>query len=387
MEEIRILTTIALILFAGVLVSAFAKKVRIPDIIFLILVGAILGSVTFRNQPLVNFPNLFLTSLGLLALAMVVFESTSKVKLRQIDTSTTRSLKLVGMVLVLICSLFMVAAHYLFKLDWSMAVLLSTIMVGTSPAIVLPLLEGRSKILDLLKFEAILNTPLTVLLPFLIIDVITTIQTTPITATIVEYFIPFLSKFVSAIGTGMLVGIVLFKVIRKTYSDVFSPLAVIVAALLSYVIAENLGGNGVLAVTTLGLFFGNVYIKEKVELMHVGTVLAKSLYILVFVILGSIIKIPYSQEFFINTGLLFGIYLLVRFIAVSITCQECNFKEKLFMSLICAKGIAVAVVAFTLSTMTIPQINIVLDITLIFILYSVIVSAIASWFQPSLLEK
>jgi len=388
MEEIRLLTTIALILLTGVLLSAFAKKVKIPDILFLILVGAIFGSITFQNQPVIEFPVLFLNSIGVLALAMVVFESASQIKLRKIDTHSTRSLKLVFMMLLLICSLFMLAAHFLFDLSWGMAFLLSTIMVGTAPSIILPILEGASRVLDILKFEAILNTPLTVLLPFLTLDVLRTIQTTPITATLMEYFIPFLTKFVSGIGSGIVVGIVLVKIVRKPYSKLYSSLAVIIGALLSYLMAENLGGNGVLAVTTLGIFFGNVYLRGKVELMHVETVLAKSLFILVFVILGSVIKIPYSQQFFINTGLLFALYLILRYIAIQMSIgKDFRFKEKLFMTLICAKGIAVAVVAFALSTITFPQINIVLDITLIFILYTVVISSLASWAKPLLLEK
>ena len=388
MEEIAILTQIAVILFAGVMFSAFAKKVRIPDILFLILVGAIIGSITMQGKSLVEFPSLFLVSIGLLALAMVVFESASKVKLRKIDTQSVRSVKLVLMVILLTCTLFMTAAHYLFELEWPMAFLLSTLLVGTAPSIILPLLEGSTRVVELLKFEAILNTPFTVLLPFLTIDVIQTIQTSPITATLVEYFMPFLSKFVAGIGTGMLIGIVLFKVVSKRYSQIFSPLAVVIAALLAYVLAENLGGNGVLSVTTLGLFFGNVYIKQKVELMHVGSVLAKSLYILVFVLLGSLIKIPYSEQFFINSIILFGIYIVLRFLAIQLSLgSEYKIKEKIFMTFICAKGIAVAVVAFALTTLALPQITLVLDITLIFILYSVILSSIAAWAQPYFLEQ
>ena len=388
MDEIYILTKIALILFAGVLVSAFAKKVRIPDIIFLILIGAIAGSITFQNKSIISFPPLFLSSVGVLALALVVFESASEIKVKRLDTQSTRSLKLVFWTLVLICTIFMAAAHYLFALEWGMALLLSTIMVGTAPSIILPILEGQSRVTDLLKFEAILNTPLTILLPFLILDVLTTIQTTSITSTLAEYFIPFLTKFVSGLGSGILVGVILFKVIRKTYSKVFSPMAVIISALLCYVLAENLGGNGVLAVTTLGIFFGNVYIREKVNLLTIGTVFAKSLFILVFVILGSVIKIPYSEEFFIKTVILFGAYLVIRFFAIQFSFgNEFNFKEKLFCSLMCAKGIAVAVVAFALSAVAFPQINIVLDITLVFILYTVVVSSLASWMQPILIKK
>ena len=50
---------------------------------------------------------------------------------------------------------------------------------------------------------------------------------------------------------------------KKQYSEILSPVTLIASTILTYILAEELGGNGVLAVTTLGLFFGNVYIKRK----------------------------------------------------------------------------------------------------------------------------
>ena len=84
----------------------------------------------------------------------------------------------------------------------------------------------------------------------------------------------FILRFVAGIGAGFLVGIIIFKVMKKAYSEILSPLAVITAALLTYILAENLGGNGVLAITTMGLFFGNVYVKQKIQLMEFSTFFA-----------------------------------------------------------------------------------------------------------------
>src|SRR3989338_5690277 len=163
-------------------------------------------------------------------------------------------------------------------------------MVGTSPEAILPL-ASKAKEVTILKLASVFDTPLTVIMPFIVIDLMT-IQSS-ILSEVIEQSTPFVMKFIVGIGTGVFVGLILFKLVQHVYAEVYSPLAVIVAALLAYVLAENLGGSGVLSVTSLGFFFGNVYVKEKITLLGVESVLAKALYILVFMLTGIIIKISY----------------------------------------------------------------------------------------------
>jgi len=165
---------------------------------------------------------------------------------------------------------------------------------------------------------------------------------------------------------------------KKQYSIVLSPLAVITAALLTYTLAENLQGNGVLAVTTMGLLFGNVYVKQKFQLQEFSSVFSNALEILVFVLIGLIVAIPFSPVFFIKSILLFSIYLGIRFLAIlfSLRGMNFNFKEKIFMSLNTQKGIAVAVVVFSLANLNVIGMEIILNLTLTFMLYSISLSAV-----------
>ena len=56
--------------------------------------------------------------------------------------------------------------------------------------------------------------------------------------------------------------------------------------------------------------------------------------------------------------------------------NEYNIKEKWFIALNAQKGIAVAVVIFSLLTLNIKGIKPILDLAIIFILYSIIISTI-----------
>lgn len=393
-DALSILTSISVLLMIGMLLSLLSQKIKVPDVLFLIFLGVVLSLIPYKGGTLMDFPPLFLTSISLLALAMIVFNSASKLKFREIDEFSTRALWLALVFLLLNVIILPIFVKIFFGIPIMMGVLFATIVAGTSPEITLSLFgSAKIKAIEILKFESLMNTPLTVLFPFLILDLMSNIETTMLSQ-FIDQLGPFLAKFVAGIGAGVLVGIILFKALRHARSKVYSPLSIIIGALLSYVLEENVGGNGVLAVTTLGLFVGNLYKREKVEeMLSFETILATSLYILVFVLIGFIIRIPFTLDFLWRASALLGIYFVVRYLALSIMfpskAKEFKFKEKIFMTLNIPKGIAVAVVAFTLSTFVtgIPELRSVLDLTLFFMVCSIIFSTVTMFFSKKLIGE
>jgi NhaP-type Na+/H+ or K+/H+ antiporter len=195
-----------------------------------------------------------------------------------------------------------------------------------------------------------------------------------------------LLKITSGLGAGLLLGLIIFKVMRKQYSERYSPIAIITAALLSYVLAENIGGSGIIAVTTLGLFFGNLEFKQKYSLLQFESVLSTLLKVLIFVLLGVIIKIPLSFTFLWTSLLLFGIYLIGRYIAIYLVAPRMPSAHKIFMSLTASKGLAVVVVTFILAS-SVTGFEPILDYILAFVLYSLILSSVIVWFSPKLIGE
>lgn len=387
-EALTILTAISVVLLIGVIFSIFAKKLRLPEILVLIVVGIVLGFLKYKGDPLLQFPTVFLTSISLLALALIVFDSSSKLRIKELDALSLKALKFVAIFSILCLIFFTIASKLLLGIPLVLALLFVAINLGTSPDVVLSILQDKkNKVMGFMKLESVFNTPLTVLLPFIIIDF--TQGQSYITGA-VELVVPFLTKLVVGIGAGIFIGVILFKIMKRQYSPLYSPLAVIIASLLAYVLAENLHGNGVLAVITLGIFFGNVALKEKVEVLSVESVLTKAFFIFVFILLGLTIKLPLTTEFFVRSLILFAAYLLVRYVAVYISFRKerLTSKELLFITLNAPKGISTAAVVFLLAIYDIPGtiyyipgISIVLDVTLAFILYSIILSTIVCSFK------
>ncbi len=380
MEPITFLTYLSLVLLVGIICTILSQKIKIPNILLLIIAGILIGNVQYRGEVILSFPDAFLTSISVLALVMIIFDSSSRFNLREFTNLSMRALKLTGVFLLLN---LLVLTMFTFKMFGTnsifLALLFSALMSGTAAdAVITMLKKSKNEIFELLEVEALINTPLIVLLPFIMLDFIRSVKVEYIFSKFIEQIGPFIQQFVTGIGAGIVVGLIVFRVMKKKYSETLGPLTIITAALLTYILAENLGGSGVLAVTTMGLFFGNVYVAHKIQLREVSAFFANSLEILVFVLIGLIIKIPLDWGFILKSLLLFAVYLVIRYAAIEISFMKLDykFKEKLFMTFNVQKGIAVAVVAFTLTTLNITGMQTILHLTLLFMLYSIVLSTI-----------
>jgi potassium/hydrogen antiporter len=380
---------IAVLLLIGIIISLISKKIKIPNILFLLLIGIVLGNLKYQGEQLIVLPNVFLSSIAIIALVMIVFDVSASFKIQEFNKLGWQVLKLSCVFFILTFIFVSSAAKLMFEISWWRAFLFGSLMSGTDPGAILTMFgQVKNRILEIIEIESIINTPLTVLFPFMILELSYKVGNVTISKLdiIFEQFEPFIVLFVVGVGTGVLMGLIGSRIMKRYYSESMSPLALITLALLAYILAENLGGNGVLAVTIMGLFYGNLYIREKITLFRFSEVFANALEILVFILIGLIIKFPLTIVFLVNSLILFLFYLTIRYIAIDISFRKKGllFREKLFMTLNVQKGIAVAVVAFFLSTVS--ELTTVLNITLAFMLYSIVLSTIVLFFTKKMLR-
>lgn len=394
MDALSVLTAISVLLILGIVIDAVSRRLKVPDVIFLIIAGIGLSRIPYMGGSLINFPQVFLTAISLLALAMIVFNSAARLKFRELDAFSTKALWLAMAFLFFSMLILPWFAKLFFGMPIIMGMVFAAVVAGTSPEITLSILgSSKAKAIGILKFESIMNTPLTVLIPFLMLDIAGNVEKA-LFSHFIEQAIPFLTKFVAGIGSGILVGLVLFRALKHTRSKIYGPLSVMMCALLCFVLAENVGGNGVLAVTSLGLFVGNLYKKQKVEqMLSFETLIATSLYFLVFMLIGFMIRIPFTLGFIWRASAMLGIYFAVRYISLEAIfpgkSREFKFGEKIFMVFNAPKGIAVATVVFTMSTFVegIPYLKEVLDLILFFMVCSIVFSTGAVYFCKPLLGE
>jgi len=377
MEVLTYLTAISVMLLLGLLISIISEKLKISNVLLLILIGIGSRLVIYNGKTLFNFPPIFLVSLATLALVMIVFDGTSIMKFREIDEISYKALKLTGLSLILNFIFGGFVTYLLFfnrftTVNIILSLVFATLMAGTDPASVFIMFKNKtSQALEFLKVEAIINTPIVVLIPFILLEFITSSEA----VNLISKIGPFIQQIITGIGAGIVIGIIIFKAMKKSYSEQLSPVALLTATLLTYILAENLGGNGVLGVATLGLMFGNMYVKKKTHLSEFSSILSTSLEIMVFILVGAVIAIPWEIWFFIKSIILFIIFILCRYLALKISFKnQYSHNELIFMSLNMSKGIAIAAVTFTIALIEIQGIPILVNLTLITMIYSLILS-------------
>ncbi len=389
LDYLASLSWLSLLLLLGVIISIIAKRFNLPKLLLLILIGVGVGAFS-----IFEFNPEFLTGFGLFALIMIIFDVTSKFKLKEVEELYPVALKLTGVFLFLNGVLLSLLAHILFvgfsKEGLIFSFLFGFLMSGTSPSTILSMLEGKQeKVAKILEFESIINTPFIIIVPLMILFYLTGEL---ITGDIAIYLV---RGIMAGIGTGLVLGFIGFRLMKKEYLESISPLVVIAMALVSYTLAEFIGGNGVLSVTTLGLVYGFSMIKEKETLDKFVDIFTNFLTIVIFILLGMVIEIPSSWVFLLKSLGLFVLFLLIRYGAISLALRKeaLTLKERLFMTLSVSKGIGEAVIALVIVASVIPilvdvaYLNQVVELVFLFIFYSILLSSIIVRFTDYFLEN
>ncbi|MFH0869704.1 MAG: cation:proton antiporter [archaeon] len=391
MDAFILLTYVAVILMLGVLCNIIAKALRIPPSLILLLLGIFLGSTSYEGKPLIELDPMFVIGLGTLAMVMLIFDSASRFKLKEMHQAAVPALKLIDDFLSLTVLFLTPLTAWLFfgginLMSILFAVLFSVLMIETDLGSVLALFKEFSRdkarrVLSFLEAEAEFNTAVITILPFIVLTFINDLNfganNEPLE--IMSQLPVLFYQLAIGVGVGLVLGLVLLKLMRKKYSMQLSPIALVTITIIAFLFTERIGGNGALAVATMGFLFGNIYVTGKPQLEEFSTMLTNAVEILMFVMAGIIIKLPLTGEFITKSMLLFLVLVVIRMIAVHISLKKEDYthKEKMFIAFNMPKGFAVIVVAVVLSAYDHPQfITIILQLAIAFTVYSLLLSTI-----------
>ncbi|MFH1850550.1 MAG: cation:proton antiporter [archaeon] len=358
---------IAMLLLLGTLSTALAHIMRVSNIFFLLLTGMVLGSLG-----LVIFPDRAVETIALLALILVVFDATSKLRASEFRQYGGAALKL-ALTYFVFNLLFVTAfAMLLFGQQPLVAMFFATLMYGIDPGACLAIFgHKRTKAVETLEIESVLNTPLTLIIPLTMLRLITYAGASVAGAVLMQLGV--------ALGVGALSGCAAVYILKKIESKELLHLIVMSSAVITFALSESLGGSGLLAVTLFGLVFGNSRLHHKIELKKFATIFTHTLTILVFILIGTTMQIDPSYIF--RGTILFLVYLCARFAAVYIS--GFGGRDALLVSFSVPKGIDVAVVLLILMSSSIAGMGEVVNLSMLFALYSIVLTtAVSALYRP-----
>ena len=395
-------TYFGILLGLGIIAANLLKKARIPDTLFLLLIGLVLGPTLYMNPVVSEFISISLVDVSLmgnipdflriLALIMVVFTSMFNLGLRAFKRvgNTALNIALVGVVFnTLVMGL---VASMVFGLDIMFSFVLAAVLSGTGTAVIFAFedsLKSARKALNVLKVESILNSPLSVLFPVLILGLMSMSPGDIFEP--MRYLSDFWVMVAVGVGVGAILGLAVSRVLHGMLKQ-YSALMLFAIALMTYALAENVGGSGMLAVAVAGLISGNVIKHRHDEVQNFDDHLSEMLRISVFTLLGAQITLFWNPVEFLMITLFFLIMFFMRpvflFPALGRSRKNYDRREFLLMSFLTPRGISAAAMAPIVATaMIIAGFPLLGDLILRIIFMVILMSVLSSTLVAVIAER
>jgi len=339
---------IVIAVIAGIGAQVLGEFLRVPSIVFLLLLGILLGS---DGLDLLHPYQLGvgLEVLVALAVAIVLFEGGLNLELRALGrvSSSLRNLVTFGTLIALLGG--GMAAHWLGEFPWPLAFLYASLVVVTGPTVIGPLLKQvqvNRQVAVLLEGEGVLIDPVGAILAVVVLDTILNSDATP--SAIVISLIARLSIGAAVGGLG---GWLLGQSLKRAnfISEDLKNLVVLAGVWGLFGLAQLLRGeSGLMATVVAGIVLRASSLPEERLLRRFKgqlTVLGVSV---LFVLLAADLSI--ASIFALGWGGLFtvlALMLVVRPLSVVLCTwnSSINWREKLFLAWVAPKGIVSASVA------------------------------------------
>ena len=402
----------AILLGFGVIVANVLRKKNIPDTFFLLLLGLLFSPTVFMNPVVTQYVSIKLVDvqamgdvpnfLRILALILVLFIGTFNLNFRTFKTYSGVSLRLAVIGVILTAVILGGIIHLMFGIGLVFALLLGAVLSGTETEVLVTFeksLAKSKKAFSILKIESIFNSPMSVLVPLIFLDLV---YITPgALFEPMKYASQFWLMIVAGLGTGLLTGLS-FSYFFKRMDKKYMSLLMLSIALISYALAEAVGGSGALSVAVCGLVAGNFSIKsdERKQAIEFEDQLFEMLRISVFTLLGAEVSLLIGMQEIALILLFFVIATAVRPLLLTLIMgrerKEFTRRDFLMLSLVAPRGlssaamipiVAAAVIASGQTFVAESMVNIVFLFVLFSVLFSSVVAGIGSMENISLPKR
>lgn len=370
MEVEIIFLIIASIIGIGFASNYTFKRTKIPDVLFLMLLGIVLGPLTgILSQEMFVDAIPFVSAI---ALMIILFDGGLGFDIYRVIKEVPRAVLLAILSFSFSAISIAILSYYALNLGVMQAVLLGSILGGVSSPIVIPIVSSLEDFGTepemLLDIESVITDPLCIVVAIVLMDVITGTSAGGLTSA----FSPVLNRAVSffsvSIVIGLVFGILWLVFLRHIKGERYHYMLTLSYLFLVYSATEFLGGSGAISSFMVGIVLGNgknigkmfrmekkyFGLTEKTKRFHEQiSFFVKSFF---FVILG--VTITFKNPLLFLFGLIITLVIVfTRYLVVEIVSYRTSFSrtEKSIMTFMAPRGLAAAVLA----SMPIAQYNIV----------------------------
>ena len=388
-----VILTLSLLLVAGLFARLLATLLHIPEIVFLLGLGALLGpsALDVIDVPLDSLPAQLVFTLGV---STILFYGGLNLSL-EILRKVWVSLGLLAVVGVIVTAVITgAAAALVFGLPFEQGLLIGAVLSPTDPAILIPLFIGsrlRPKVAQTVVAESAFNDPTGAVLALAIAGALVSGQDS-LTGPAGD----FVGQLALSTAGGVLAGVVLSAAISSRRTGIWresAAIAVLAVVAMSYVSLDFAGGSGYLGAFLAGLIVGNMKMlglsmhdEHNRDLVITTRSLADIVTIFVFVLVGA--NLPFHElgaQIVPALAVVAVLLLVARPITVAICClpdrrSRWSRAELAFVCWTRETGVVPAALVGVLAALAVPNGDLLASVVALAILVTLAVQAVpAPW--------
>ncbi|MFN3927672.1 MAG: cation:proton antiporter [Pseudanabaenaceae cyanobacterium] len=343
-----ITTTIITAIAAGVGARVVANLLKVPSIVFLLILGLGLGESGLGIiQP--SYLGAGLETIVSLSVALILFEGGMSLRLRELGkvSGSLRNLVTIGTVITLVGA--GLSAHWLAEFPWTIAFLYGALVVVTGPIVINPIVEEAGvdgRLAAVLEGEGVLIDAIGAVLAVVVLDVVLNINNSAFGV---------VQDLVVRLGTGSAIGVgggwLMAKILKSTPSLPLDSRSVLVVGglLCLFGWAQSLQSeSGLMTAVLAGIVLRSADLPDQRLLLTFYEQLITLIVSALFVLLAASLSIP--SVFALGWGAVLTVLclmLVVRPLSVWVCTWGSNFnwRQKLFLAWCAPRGIIAASVA------------------------------------------
>ncbi|MBQ4848590.1 sodium:proton antiporter [Pseudoalteromonas sp. MMG012] len=341
------------IYIAGIaLCSVFAQWLawvfKVPAILFLLLVGLLLGPISGQLSPDDLLGDLLFPIVSL-SVAVILFEGALTLHFRELKGigKIVRNLCSIGMLATFI--IIALSGYFILNLDWRVAGVLGAVLVVTGPTVIAPMLNAMRPTQDIdrvLRWEGIVIDPIGALFAVLVFEAVSFVGKGEVLShTLIALF----TTLAVGLSVGIVSGWLTSLLIRREWLPYeLHKFGILALVLFSFSLSNFLSHeSGLLAVTVFGIWLANQDDLEIDSVLEFKEDLSMILISSLFILLAARLQISDLMLLDINIFIFLAIVLFIArpiCIAISTFNSDLPFKSRLLLSWIAPRGIVAAAV-------------------------------------------
>lgn len=350
MAASTLLSQIAVIGLGSFAAQWTAWKLHVPAIVFLLLIGFILGPIAGFIQPKELMGDLLEPAVSA-AVAIILFEGSLQLRFREIREIGTAVKRVILLGAPLGWFFVSIAAHYVGGLSWPVAITFGGILIVTGPTVIMPMLRNARvdrRVGSVLKWEGIINDPLGVILAVLAFEYFKLTANGFDQEAFLYLQFPIIILGVSLLS--YIFGLITAHVLERGHMPEYLKAPFLVSTVIALFTICNVAfhESGLIAVTIYGMTLANKHVSSIEEIKRFKETITLLLVSAVFILLTANLELALLKEVDIR-GVLFilAVIFLVRpaTIFLSSIGSGLNLRQKLIIGWIAPRGVVCAAIS------------------------------------------